>query len=55
MFVAKESEMTEQMIHTGEEHIQGNKTRNFSDLGPRIGKKGGGGQAGQQKLSSLGQ
>ena len=43
------------MIHTGGEQIQGNETRNFRDRGPRIGEKegGGGGQAGQHKLSSL--
>ena len=56
MVVAKESDVTEHMIHTGGEQIQGNETRNFRDRGPRIGeKKRGGGQAGQHKLSSLGQ
>ena len=56
MAVAKESDVTESMIHTGGEQIQGNETRNFGDRGPRVGeKKGGGGQAGQHKLSSLGQ
>ena len=37
--VAKESDMTERMIHTGGEQIQGNETRNFRDRGPRIGEK----------------
>ena len=58
MVVAKESDVTERMIHTGGEQIQGNETRNFRDRGPRIGEKrggGGGGQDGQHKLSSLGQ
>ena len=55
--VAKESDVTERMIHRGGEQIQGNETRNFRDRGPRISEKGGGGvgQAGQHKLSSLGQ
>ena len=58
--VAKESGVTERMIHRGGEQTQGNETRNFRDRGPGIGeKKGGGGgrggQAGQHKLSSLGQ
>ena len=44
--VAKESDVTERMIHTGAEQIQGKETRNFRDWGPRIGeKKGGGGWA----------
>ena len=55
MVVAKKSDVTERMIHTGGEQIQGNETRNFRDRGPRIGEKKGGGQAGQHKLSSLGQ
>ena len=55
MVVAKESDVTERIIHTGGEQIQGNETRNFRDRGPRIGEKGGGGQAGQHKISSLGQ
>ena len=56
MVVAKESDVTERMIHTGGEQIQGNETHNLRDRGPRIGeKKKGGGQAGQHKLSSLGQ
>ena len=54
MVVAKESDVTERMIHTGGEQIQGNETRNFRDRGPRIGERGGGGQVGQHKLSSLG-
>ena len=56
MVVAKESGVTERMIHRGGEQIQGNETLNFRDRGPGIGKKKGrGGQAGQHKLSSLGQ
>ena len=44
--VAKESGVTERMIHRGGEQIQGNETRNFRDRGPGIGeKKGGGGWA----------
>ena len=42
MVVAKESEVTERMVHTGGEQIQGNETRNFRDRGPRIGEKRGG-------------
>ena len=41
--VAKESDVTERMIDTGGEQIQGNETRNFRDQGPKIGEKGGGG------------
>ena len=41
--VAKESDVTERMIHTGGEQIQGNETHNFRDRGLRIGEKGGGG------------
>ena len=55
MVLAKESDVTEHMIHTGGEQIQGNETHNFRDRGPRIGEKGRGCQAGQHKLSSLGQ
>ena len=43
MVVAKESGVTERIIHTGGEQIQGNETRNFRDRGPRIGERGGGG------------
>ena len=45
--VAKESDVTERMVHTGGEQIQGKETGNFRDRGPRIGekKKGGGGWA----------
>ena len=43
MVVAKESDVTERMIHAGGEQIQGNETRNFSDRGLRIGEKKGGG------------
>ena len=39
MVAAKESDVTERMIHTGGELIQGNETRNFRDRGPRIGEK----------------
>ena len=55
MVVAKESGVTDRMIHRGGEQIQGNETRNCRDRGPGIGEKKGGGQAGQHKLSSLGQ
>ena len=57
MVVAKESDVTEHMIHTGGEQIQGNETRNVRDWGPRPGESRGGrvGQAGQHTLSSLGQ
>ena len=57
MVVAKESDVTERMIHTGGELIQGNETHNFRDRGRESAKKkgGGGGQAGQHKLSLLGQ
>ena len=58
--VAKESGVTERMIHRGGEQIQGNETRNFRDRGRESAKRRGGGggrdgQAGQHKLSSLGQ
>ena len=43
MVVAKESDVTEGIIHTGGEQIQGNETRNLRDRGPRISEKGGGG------------
>ena len=43
MVVVKDSDMTERMIYTGGEQIQGNETRNFRDRGPRIGEKKGGG------------
>ena len=33
MVVAKESDVTERMIHTGGGQIQGNETRNFRDRG----------------------
>ena len=47
MVVAKESDVSERMIHTGGEQIQGNETRNlFRDKGPRIGEKNGGGGGG---------
>ena len=42
MVVAEESDVTERMIHTGGEQIQGNETHNFRDRGQRIGEKGGG-------------
>ena len=52
MVVAKESDVTERMIHAGGEQIQGNETRNFRDRGLRIGekKKGGGGSWTAQAL-----
>ena len=45
MVVAKESDVTERMIHTGGEQIQGNETRNVRDRGPRISKNRVGGWA----------
>ena len=56
MVVAKESDVTERMIHAGGEQIQGNETRNFRDRGLTIGekKRGGGGQVGKlDNTSSL--
>ena len=38
---SQRSDVTERMIHTGGEQIQGNETRNFRDWGPRIGEKKG--------------
>ena len=43
--VAKESDVSERMIHTDGEQIQGNETRNFRDRGRESAKKGGGGWA----------
>ena len=43
MVVAKESDATECMIHTGGEQLQGNETRNVRDHGPRISKNKVGG------------
>ena len=58
MVVAKESDVIERMIHTVGEQIR-NKTRTLEIGGRESAKKkgggGGGGQAGQHKLSSLGQ
>ena len=42
MVVAKESDVTEHMIHTGGEQIQGNGTRTVRDWGPRLGENRGG-------------
>ena len=42
MVVAKESDVTERMMHTGGEQLQGSEIRNFRDRGPKIGEKGGG-------------
>ena len=42
MVVAKESDVTERIMHTGGEQIQGNETRNFRDRGPRIKERGEG-------------
>ena len=53
MVVAKESDVTERMIHTGGEQTQGNETRNFRDQGPRIGGKRGGGGGKLDSTSSL--
>ena len=51
MVVAKESDVTERMIHTGGEQIQGNETRDLRDRGPRIGeKKRGGGSTSSLRL-----
>ena len=55
MVVAKKIDVTERMIHTGGAQIQGKETRNFRDRGRELAKKEGDGQAGQHKLSSLGQ
>ena len=52
MVVAKESDVTERLIHNGGEQIQGNETHNFRDRGLRIGETRG---VGVGKLSSLGQ
>ena len=43
MVVAEESDVTERMVHTGGEQIQGNETRNFRDRGRESAKKKGGG------------
>ena len=55
MVVAKESDVTERMIHTGGEQIQGIETRNFKDWVPRISekKKGGVGKLESTSRSSL--
>ena len=56
MVVAKESDVTERMIHTGGEQIQGNETcTQLKRQGAENRRKGGGGavQAGQYRLSSL--
>ena len=45
MVVAKESDVTQRMIHTGGEQIQGNETHNFRDWGRESVKKGAGGWA----------
>ena len=45
MVVAKESDVTEHMIHTGGEQIQGNETRNVRDWGRDSAKRGEGGWA----------
>ena len=43
MVEAKESDVTERIIHTGGEQIQGNETRNVRDRGPRISENRVGG------------
>ena len=53
MVVAKESDVTERMKHTGGEQIQGNETRNVRDRGPRIGKNRGGRVGKLDSTSSL--
>ena len=50
--VAKESDVTERMIHTGGEQKQGNETRNFRDWGLRIGENRGGGGGGKLDSTS---
>ena len=45
MFVAKESGVTERMVHRGGEQIQGNETRNCRDRGRESAKRRGGGWA----------
>ena len=53
MVVAKESDVTEHMIHTGVEQIQGNETRNVRDWGPRLGESRGGRVGKLDSTSSL--
>ena len=50
MVVAKESDVTERMIHTGGEQIQGNETRNVRD---RVGENRGGWVGKLDSTSSL--
>ena len=50
---AKESDVTEHMIHTGVEQIQGNETRNIRDWGPRLGESRGGRVGKLDSTSSL--
>ena len=52
MVVAKESDVTEHMIHTGGEQIQGNETRTV-DWGPRLGENRGGRVGKLDSTSSL--
>ena len=40
MVVAKESDVTERMIHTGGKQIQGNETRNVRDWAENRRKQG---------------
>ena len=53
MVVAKESDVTDRMKHTGGEQIQGNETRNVRDRGPRIGENRGGRVVKLDSTSSL--
>ena len=53
MVVAKDSDVTEHMIHTGGEQIQGNETRNIRDWGPRLGESRGGRVGKLDSTSSL--
>ena len=53
MVVAKESGVTEHMIHTGGEQIQGNETRNVRNWGPRLGENRGGRVGKLDRTSSL--
>ena len=45
--------MTEHIIHTGGEQIQGNETRTVRDWGPRLGENRGGRVGKLDSTSSL--
>ena len=53
MLVVKESNVTERMIHTGGEQIQGNETRNFRHPGAENRREKGGGVGKLDSTSSL--